>query len=287
MLTIAVINQKGGSGKTTTATNLAAVWGRERQLPTLLVDLDPQFAATRHLGVRPADLDATVYEVLADGVDPRHAIVANPPHGPDLLAGSRRLAELELSLVGEAMRERFLTSALEPLADEYRFCLLDCPPNLGLLTVNALVAADRILVPVRMEDEGALQGVIELRATLAKLSRRGVHREINGVLRTVVDHRRQVYAVLNDGLREAELHALEAEIPSRAGFHRQGVVGAPLVVSEPDSAGACAYRALATELDALLTSPDRREAMVRAMRTAARPDAADQVARLIEEKARG
>ena len=253
MLTIAVINQKGGSGKTTTATNLAAVWGRERQLPTLLVDLDPQFAATRHLGVRPADLDATVYEVLADGVDPRQAIVANPA-GPDLLAGSRRLAELELSLVGEAMRERFLISALEPLADDYRFCVLDCPPNLGLLTVNALVAADRVLVPVRMEDEGALQGVIELRATLAKLSRRGVHREISGVLRTVVDHRRQVYAVLNDGLRDAELDALEAEIPARAAFHRQGVEGAPLVISQPDSAGACAYRQLASELDIKLAA---------------------------------
>ena len=150
------------------------------------------------------------------------------------------------------MREQFLNSALEPVSDRYELCVLDCPPNLGLLTVNALVAAQRILVPVRMEDEGALQGVIELRATLDKLSRRGVHREISGVLRTVVDHRRQVYAVLNDGLRDAELHALEAEIPSRAGFHRQGVVGAPLVVSEPDSAGACAYRALATELDAKL-----------------------------------
>ena len=251
MLTIAVINQKGGSGKTTTATNLAAVWGRERQRSTLLVDLDPQFAATRHLGLRPADLPATLFDVLANGVEAATAIVPNPA-GVDLLAGDRRLAELELSLVGEAMREQFLNSALEPVSDRYELCLLDCPPNLGLLTVNALVAAQRILVPVRMEDEGALQGVIELRATLDKLSRRGVHREINGVLRTVVDHRRQVYAVLNDGLRDAELHALEAEIPSRAGFHRQGVVGAPLVVSEPDSAGACAYRALATELDAKL-----------------------------------
>jgi chromosome partitioning protein len=251
VLTIAVINQKGGSGKTTTATNLAAVWGRERQRATLLVDLDPQFAATRHLGVRPADLSATLFDVLADGVDAATAIVPNDA-GVDLLAGDRRLNELELSLVGEAMREQFLNNALEPVSDRYELCVLDCPPNLGLLTVNALVAAQRILVPVRMEDEGALQGVIELRATLDKLSRRGVHREISGVLRTVVDQRRQVYAVLNDGLRDAELTALEAEIPSRAGFHRQGVIGSPLVVAEPDSAGACAYRALATELDSKL-----------------------------------
>ncbi len=248
MLTIAVINQKGGSGKTTTATNLAAVWGGERQRPTLLVDLDPQFAATRRLGVRPADASATLFDVLADGVQAAAAIVAHST-GPDLLAGDRRLAELELSLVGEAMREQFLTSALEPVSDRYELCVLDCPPNLGLLTVNALVAADRVLVPVRMEDEGALQGVIELRATLDKLSRRGVNRTISGILRTVVEARRQVYAALNQGLRDAELDALETEIPARAGFHREGVEGAPLVVSQPDSPGACAYRALATELD--------------------------------------
>ena len=80
--------------------------------------------------------------------------------------------------------------------------MLDCPPNLGLLTVNALVAADRVLVPVRMEDEGALQGVIELRGTLTKLARRGLERKIDGVLRTVVDPRRQVFAVLDEGLRD-------------------------------------------------------------------------------------
>ena len=78
------------------------------------------------------------------------------------------------------MRERFLVSALEPIADDYDVCVLDCPPNLGLLTVNALVAADRILVPVRMEDEGALQGVIELRGTLVKLASRGLKRQIDG-----------------------------------------------------------------------------------------------------------
>ena len=248
MLTIAVINQKGGSGKTTTATNLAAVWGRERGLRTLLVDLDPQFAATRHVGLRPADLPATVYDVLAEGVEVRQALQVVTDAGMDVLAGDRRLAELELSLVSEAMRERFLVSALEPIADAYDVCVLDCPPNLGLLTVNALVAADRILVPVRMEDEGALQGVIELRGTLVKLASRGLKRQIDGVLRTVVDHRRSVYNVLDAGLAAEDFHPLEAEIPTRAAFHRQGVEGAPVVISQPDSPGACAYRVLAAEL---------------------------------------
>jgi len=251
MQTIAVVNQKGGSGKTTTATNLAAVWGGERGRRTLLVDLDPQFAATRHLGKRPSDLAATLYDVLADGREAREAICAGIG-GVDLLGGDRRLAELELSLVGEAMRERFLISALEPLADAYDHCVLDCPPNLGLLTVNALVAADRVLVPVRMEDEGALQGVIELRGTLTKLGRRGLERNIDGVLRTAVDHRRQVYAVLDAGLRDAQLNPLTVEIPARVAFHRQGVEGAPLVASQPDSPGACAYRQLADELDTKL-----------------------------------
>jgi chromosome partitioning protein len=251
LLTIAVVNQKGGSGKTTTATNLAAVWGRERGLRTLLVDLDPQFAATRHLGLRPGELEATLYNVLADGTEARQATVT-VGEGLDVLPGDRRLAELELSLVGEAMRERFLISALEPLASDYEFCVLDCPPNLGLLTVNALVAADRLLVPVRMEDEGALQGVIELRGTLAKLERRGLQRTIDGVLRTVVDRRRQVYAVLDQGLRDARLYPLDVEIPARVAFHRQGVEGTPIVLSQPDSLGACAYRQLAVELDGKL-----------------------------------
>ena len=252
MLTIAVINQKGGSGKTTTATNLAAVWGRERAARTLLVDLDPQFAATRHLGYRPADLPATLYDVLADGVDTSTAIRNASYPGVDLIGGDRRLAELELSLVGEAMRERFLITALETVAEQYDFCVLDCPPNLGLLTVNALVAADRLLVPVRMEDEGALQGVIELRGTLSKLSKRGLHREIDGVLRTVVEPRRQVFAVLDEGLRDEQLRTLDVMIPARAAFHREGVEGAPIVISQPDSPGACAYRRLADELDAQL-----------------------------------
>lgn len=247
MLTIAVVNQKGGSGKTTTATNLAAVWGGEGKRRTLLVDLDPQFAATRHVGLRPSDLTTTLYDVLADAVPARDAVVT--ASGLDVLAGDRRLAELELSLVSQAMRERFLISALEPLADDYDICVLDCPPNLGLLTVNALVAADRVLVPVRMEDEGALQGVIELRGTLAKLASRGLKRQIDGVLRTVVDHRRTVYDVLDAGLANEHLDPLDAEIPARAAFHRQGVEGAPIVISQPDSLGASAYRALAAELD--------------------------------------
>jgi len=123
LLTIAVINQKGGSGKTTTATNLAAVWGRERAVRTLLVDLDPQFAATRHLGYRPADLPATLHDVLADGVDTSTAIRNASDPGVDLIGGDRRLAELELSLVGEAMRERFLITALETVAEQYDFCV--------------------------------------------------------------------------------------------------------------------------------------------------------------------
>jgi len=103
-----------------------------------------------------------------------------------------------------------------------------------------------------MEDEGALQGVIELRGTLSKLSKRGLHREIDGVLRTVVEPRRQVFAVLDEGLRDEQLRTLDVMIPARAAFHREGVEGAPIVISQPDSPGACAYRRLADELDAQL-----------------------------------
>lgn len=247
MLTIAVANQKGGSGKTTTAINLAAVWGAAGHR-VLLVDADAQFAATRHVGARPSDLEATLHDVLAGGTEAADAVVPDVLPGVALLAGDRGLASVELSLVGEPMRERFLAQALASLDREFDVAVIDCPPHLGLLTVNALVAADRVICPVNMQDEGAIQGVIELRATLAKLSARGEPRSLDALVRTRVDRRRQVYAALADGLHELGLDGALAEVPERAAFHRQAVEAHPVVLAAPDSIGALAYHRLAREL---------------------------------------
>lgn len=247
MQTIAVANQKGGSGKTTTAVNLAAAWGR-RGRNVLVVDLDPQFAATRHLGLVPSDLAATLAGVLAGDVTAREAVVSDVWPGVHVLAGDRELASVELSLVTEPMRERFLSEALADL-DAYDLALIDCPPNLGLLTVNGLIAAQRLIVPVNMQDEGALQGVVELRGTLAKLSRRGESRVLDVLIETRVDARRQVHQALGEAMRELGLPEPIAAVPERAVFQRAAIEGCPVAISAPDSVGGLAYMRLVADLD--------------------------------------
>jgi chromosome partitioning protein len=244
---IAVGSQKGGVGKTTTAANLAAAWGgRGRRV--LAVDFDPQFGLTRAFGMAPSQARATVYEVVTGDMELPAAIEPVAP-GVELLAGHRALGRLELALVGEVRREEFLRRALEQASD-YDYVVIDCPPNLGLLTVNALCAAPEVVAPVSMLDPGALQGVGELRATVAKLADGGIDVRIGSVVRTCVDRRRLLYRELEDVLGSLRLPVAHEEIPLlTAQFGDALARGRPLVIDRPDSAGACAYRRLTEELD--------------------------------------
>lgn len=241
---IAFANQKGGVAKTTSVANVAAALALEGRR-VLAIDADPQFRLSVLLGVNPSDVEASLLEVLTGQCEVPEAVGPTNVRGLELLPARRELMGAELSLVTQVRREEFLRRALEGHLDRYDAVLLDCPPNLGLLTVNALCAAGEVVVPVSMVDAGAVQGAVELQGTVATLVKSGIAIAIVALLRTMADPRRVLYRAIREALPTLGLPQASAEIPLRADFQN---VSSPLVASAPDSAGAIAYRRFALEL---------------------------------------
>jgi chromosome partitioning protein len=227
--------------------NLAAAMG-ESGTRALVVDIDPQTDATTMLGVDPDEQPRTLYDVFVGACELPDAIVHDVVPGVDLVVGSERMADVELTLASELMRERYLADALAGHLGEYALVLIDCPPNLGLLTVNAFCAAPAVLVVVSRTDRNAYRGAMALYSTVNKLRRKGVDVAVTGIIRNNVDDRRSTYQLLNDALTTAELPVLKTEVPMRAGFQNAVTAGVPLVLFSPDHVGAYAIRKVADEL---------------------------------------
>jgi len=240
MTVTVVAQQKGGVGKTTTAANIGALLARQGRR-VLLVDTDPQFALTRQLGLEARALGVNLVDVLAGRASAGDAIVP-AVHGVDVIAAASELAGIEMSLVGELGRERFLSDALETVIEQYDEVVIDTPPNLGLLTVNALVCADRVLAPVSAEDEGAVHGILELRVTIEKLARRlgGEAPALIAIVTRWSPGRVSTRSV-EEQLAEAGL-APAARIRSRSALVAEAAAARiPVACLAPDSSVALAY----------------------------------------------
>ena len=245
---IAVTNQKGGVGKTTTAINLSACLAAERHT-VLLVDMDPQGNATSGVGIEKATIKDNVYDVLLGNVEACSVILPGPVEGMEVLPSTLDLAAAEIELAAELSRENRLRSSLAPLRASYDFIVIDCPPALGLLTINSLAAADETLIPIQCEYY-ALEGLVYLLSTIQRVK---LHVNpdlvVAGVLLTMFDIRTNLSKdVEAEVRREYPRLTFKTVVPRSVRLSEAPGFGKPIILYEPSSKGAWAYTELAKEV---------------------------------------
>ena len=245
---IAIINQKGGVGKSTTAINLSAALG-EMEKQVLLIDLDPQGNSSSGLGVEKNRVSRCIYDALLNDIPLTDIIIPDVSKGLDVVPATINLAGAEVELVSEMARENRLKDAIGPMRGRYDYVFIDCPPSLGLLTINALVAADKLLIPIQCEFY-ALEGVTKLLDSMKRVkSRLNPSLDIYGVLLTMSDNRTTLSRQVSDEVRRYfGKIVFETSIPRTVKLSEAPSFGQPITQYDPTGKGAQSYIDLAKEV---------------------------------------
>ena len=258
---IAIFNQKGGVGKTTTNINLAACLACKDQ-KILVIDIDPQGNTTSGLGIEKRGMKDTMYDVLMSAdYDPRRAVRHTMVEGLDIIPASVELAGAEVEMVRLEGRDRRLKHALDRIKDDYDYIFVDCPPSLGLLTINSLTAVDSVLIPIQCEFY-ALEGVSQLMSTIS-LVKKSMNRSltIQGVILSMFDGRTNLsIQVLEEVKKYFKQKVYKTVIPRNVRLAEAPSYGLPIVEYDPKSKGAQAYMQFADEFLAQEQAKKRRRA---------------------------
>jgi len=246
--TIAITNQKGGVGKTTTAINLSAAMA-ELGKKILVIDTDPQGNMTSGFGVNKNEVENTVYELMLGSCSTEEAIIKNVKPGIDMIASNVNLAAVEIELIDDDNRNFVLRNEVEWVKDKYDYIIIDCPPSLSMLTVNAMTTADTVLVPIQCEYY-ALEGLSQLIHTV-NLVKSGLNPELDmeGVVFTMYDSRTNLSAQVVDNVKSnIRTRVYETVIPRNIRLAEAPSYGQPITEYDSKSAGAEAYINLAKEV---------------------------------------